>query len=171
MRGLLLGWIVLSVALPAAGQHEADPGRERARAAGTMAVVVHPTSPVASLSRTELRAIFLRQRSTWPSPGAGTVMMLNWSPGHPIRERFDRTVLAMEPRDVAAYWIDRRVRGLGTPPRSSSSAILMLAIVARNPEAIAYLPLAEVTRRVKVLRIDGRGPDHPAYLLRAVRPR
>lgn len=169
MRGLLLGWVGLLVALPAEGQHEADAGRERVRAAGAMVVVVHPRSPIAGLSRAELRAIFLRQRSTWPAPGAGAVMMLNWPPGHPVRERFDRTVLAMEPSEVAAYWIDRRVRGLGTPPRSSSSAILMLAIVARNPEAIAYLPLAEVTRRVKVLRIDGQTPDHPAYLLRAVR--
>ncbi len=152
-----------------AGGQEIDP-RERARAAGTLAVVVHPKCPLSTLSRTELRGIFLRQRASWPGQGSASVLMLNWPPGHPIRERFDRAVLGMDPREVAAYWIDRRVRGLGTPPRSSASAILILAIVARNPEAIAYLPLAEVTPRVKVLRIDGAPAGHPAYLLRA-RPR
>jgi hypothetical protein len=38
--------------------------------------------------------------------------------------------------------------------------------VREHADAIAYLPLAEVDASVKVVRIDGRRPADPSYLIR-----
>jgi ABC-type phosphate transport system substrate-binding protein len=170
-RALALA-LIASTALLAPGAPRGQPAvRDSAPLTGPIAVIVHPTNRLANLSRGELRSIFLRHRSSWAG-GADPILMLNWPPRHPIRVRFDKAVLGLSPDEAAAYWIDRRIRGQGLPPRSTASTILLVAIVARNREAIAYVPLASVTRQVKVLRVDGLPPGQPSYPLRAPeRPR
>jgi hypothetical protein len=147
---------------------------ERARAAATqpgeaLAVIVHPTSKLADVARRDLAALFLRRRASWPDGRA--VLLLNWPPLSEQRLRFDSAILGMTADEVAAYWIDRRIRGHGSPPRSVGSGPLIASIVARNREALAYVPLSSVTRHVRVLRIDGLAPGHPRYPLRKAVPK
>ncbi len=98
-------------------------------------------------------------------------MVITAPPLSAPRVLFDRLVLRMSPDAVSAYWIDMRIRGRANPPRSVSSAVLIQRIVARNKEALSYLPFPlpmSTTGKgspVKVLRIDGYLPDNPKYPL------
>ena len=49
----------------------------------------------------------------------------NYPPKHPLRQSFDLLVLELRPSEVGRYWIDRRIRGEGLPPRTlPTSAVL-----------------------------------------------
>jgi hypothetical protein len=134
---------------------------------GAIAVIVHPERKPSSISSRALADIFLRRKQHWPD--GKRVVVLAWEARTPVRLAFDRAVLGMSADDAAAYWIDRRIRGLGSPPRGLTSAALIRAIVARNRQAIAYVPAEGLDRRVKVLRVDGRDPGQPGYPIRLQR--
>jgi hypothetical protein len=90
-------------------------------------------------------------------------MFFNSPAGTRARVGFDRSVLEMSPEKSAAYWIDQRIRGKGTAPRSLRSPTLIQRIVAGQKAAIAYVPASAVRKGVKVLRIDGRAPGDEKY--------
>jgi len=126
-----------------------------------IAVIVHPNNPSGDIALSDLAAIFRKERKTWPS--GDRVIPLNWNPRTPPRVAFDAAVLKMTPDEAAAYWIDQRIRGKGDPPRSVGSAGTIQAIVARQPEAVSYLPLDQVASGVKVLLVGGVAPGQSGY--------
>jgi hypothetical protein len=71
----------------------------------------------------------------------------------------------MSAPEVARYWIDRQIRGLGTSPRAISSPALLCRIVERIPGAIAYVPARCSTEGTRVLRIGGKTPGEDGYPL------
>lgn len=129
-------------------------------------VVVHPQNRLRGLSSSELRAIFMRHRIRWPD--GKPIWLLNWDGRSRLRKSFDQLVLKMSPDKVAAFWIDRRIRGLGRPPRSIGSAQVIQSIVSRQEKAISYLRATEVGPKVKVLAIDGLRPGDSGYPLKMV---
>ncbi|MBK8480635.1 MAG: hypothetical protein IPL40_05610 [Proteobacteria bacterium] len=132
---------------------------------GAIAVIVHPDNPLTRISLTELRAILLRQKDRWPN--GNPIRILNWEANSATRVAVDQAVLKMSPERVAAYWVDRRIRGLGTPPRSINSAQLIEGIVERNTDFISYLPAHQAGARVKTLIIDGKQPGETLYPIKA----
>jgi hypothetical protein len=92
---------------------------------------------------------------------------------HPVRtherELFDRKVLGLEPGDVGRFWINRRIRDEGVPPRTVPSPQLAPRVVASYPGAIAYvssslLAKMAVSTQVRILSVDGKSPSDPGYL-------
>jgi hypothetical protein len=130
----------------------------------SIAVIVHPDNQTDDLTVETLQMFFLKQRSKWPDDRP--LIVLNFKAKHSLRIAFDRIVLKLRPDQAAAYWIDRRIRGKGHPPRSLNSSLLIQRIVARNPETIAYVPADEVGEKVKVVAVGGRLPGDQGYLLR-----
>jgi hypothetical protein len=62
----------------------------------------------------------------------------------------------MTPDEVSKYWIDRKIRGDGRPPRSLPSSPAIIAVVAADKGAVGYVPAGVSTGRVKVVaRIRG----------------
>lgn len=154
--------LVLTVALSAfAGARSAAATAE----AEAIAVIVHPDNPLTRISLNELRAILLRQKDRWPN--GSPIRILNWEANSATRVALDQAVLKMSPERVAAYWVDRRIRGLGTPPRSINSAQLIEGIVERNTDFISYLPARQAGARVKTLIIDGTKPGEALYPIKA----
>jgi hypothetical protein len=143
-RATRLAFAALVVLAPASASTQAP--------AGPIAVIAHPSCPVDSLSLAELRWLFLKVRTRWTS-------------SKDVRVAFDRKVLGMSPHQVAEYWIDRRIRGLGRPPISIKSRRHIVKIIARFGGAIGYVPLKAVTGAVKVLKINGRLPSDKGYPL------
>ena len=70
------------------------------------------------------------------------------------------------PDRAAAHWINRRIRGRGSPPVSFNSHLIVRAIVAKQPQAISYLPLSAVSSSVTVLKVDGLLPSSADYPIR-----
>jgi hypothetical protein len=102
-----------------------------------------------------------------PTRASGVRLIpFNYPPDNPLRQRFDWLVLELRPAEVGRYWIDRRIRGEGYPPRQLPSAEVLKAVVARMPGAVGYLPSEQLDGSVSALTIDGRSYTDPAYALR-----
>ncbi|MDD9947295.1 MAG: hypothetical protein OXU20_40020 [Myxococcales bacterium] len=130
------------------------PASLHANAGSDIAVIVHPSSPVKSMSRTDLRPIFQTNKTDWDH--GGKVFPINLPEGDTSRKGFDAAVLGLDPDRVARYWIDRKIRGGARPPKKVSSVALVLAVVSKKPEAIGYVPGDNVNKNVKVVaRIRG----------------
>jgi ABC-type phosphate transport system substrate-binding protein len=126
-----------------------------AQAPPTMAVIVNPEAPVKHLSGPELAAIFSGGMKYWKN--GVNITIFNAPANTAPRTEFDGVVLNMTPEQVSRYWLDRRIRGEGTPPRQVPSAELMARLVAALPGAISYVPEDKVIPSVRVVaRIRNR---------------
>jgi len=135
----------------------------RARAADRviLAVFVGRDSGVQNLSMNELRRIFTNADDGAFS-GERSVPFNHTA--HSIdRIGFDQTVLRMNPDEVSRFWIDRKIRGLPGPPRAVDSLSQLLRLVARNSGGIGYARPAQVSRDVRVIRVDGKLPSEGGY--------
>jgi hypothetical protein len=146
-----LTWLLPAAALALA---LALSGSVRAVDDVTLLVIVHPRVRLNELSADQLEAIFTMSVREWP--GGEPTVPYNYVPGSPYRERFDRAALRMAPEEVARFWIDRRIRGMGDAPRKVPTVALMLRVVANLPGAIGYVPEGPLPPDVKlVARIVG----------------
>jgi hypothetical protein len=168
-RWMKRGWIVAlalgSVALGVAARAEAEPAGKPSPQ--EIAVVVNPKNKKSGISLSELRAIMLRHRTRWPD--GKVIVFLNRQAGSKIRKAMDRIVLKMSPDQSAAYWIDRKIRGKGSPPRSFGSGLLIQRIVSNTREAVSYVMASKVKPGVKVLKVEGMLPGGEGYALKTKR--
>lgn len=104
----------------------------------TLLVIVHAQAAVQQVSSYELEALFTRGQTRWDDGGA--VYPFSFPAGSGPRESFDRAVLRLNPDQVGRFWLDRRIRGLGMPPKQVPSATMMTQIVANLPGSIGYVP-------------------------------
>lgn len=122
-----------------------------------------------SVAETDISFALLRRVFSGDSGriGGRALTPFNYAPDHPLRRRFDTLVLAMAPDEVGRYWVDRRVRGLGLPPRTVPSPQTMRGVIARLPGAIGYLDANLVDDSVRVLKVDGKSHREAGYRLTA----
>jgi hypothetical protein len=132
--------------------------------AETLAVIVSDKSRVSELSMGDLGRIF-RGMATRSSDGHRFVP-LNQAEGSPARTAFDQAVLGMTPDQARAFWVDQKIRAVGTEPRVVSSVPLAIKLVSVLAGAITYVPRGAVTSGVKAIRIDGKTPEQAGYPIR-----
>lgn len=122
---------------------------------GAIAVVVGIDSAVKDVTLDTLRELYLRRRRVWPD--GSRVIAVNLPPDTAVREAFSRQVLGRPPRDLASYWNRRYFEGI-RPPLVLRSGTAVCAYVGVEPNAIGYLPLADVDRSAcrVVLTLPGR---------------
>ena len=128
-----------------------------------LVVVIATRSPLVDIRLTALRALFLGESVR--DPAGNQLVPLNHPPGAPDRVAFDRKVLSMSPDEAGRYWVDRRIRGQGHPPRSFTPVSLLLRLLERMPTAVAYARADEVPATLRILNIDGKRPADPGYPL------
>lgn len=112
-------------------------------------VIAHPSAPKETLSPHELEALFTRTQTRWDDGTAA--VPLNAPIGSDARAIFDRAVLRLGPDQVGRFWLDRRIRGMGLPPRQVSDPLLTVKVVQNLPGAIAYVRSDLVNERVRVV--------------------
>ena len=125
-----------------------------------LVVVVGATSPMADISRGNLRRSFLGEPT---GASGGKLIPLNQPPGSAARRQFDRVVLGLEPQAVTQFWIDQRIRGLGGAPRAIAAAMLV-RVVPQIAGTIGYVRANEIVAGIKAITIDGKKPGEPGYL-------
>jgi hypothetical protein len=135
----------------------------RAEANQPLLVVVGAATGLTDISLAMLRRAFQGELAL--TPGGKRLVPLNQAVGSPARTMFDRAVLGLAPDEVGRFWISRRIRDEGSPPRTLPSADLGVRVVASYPGAITYVSAKLVNASVRVLRIDGKLPSDPGYLL------
>ena len=113
-------------------------------------VVVNKTNVVSSLSREELRKIFMGEKNSWPGGKHITVLMLE--KGQPERQLILREVYKMNESDYTKYFLQAAFTGrVQAAPRDLSSTAEMKTRLAANPNAIGYLKQEDVDNSVRVL--------------------
>jgi len=101
-------------------------------------VIVHESTSIERLSSYEIEAVFTRTQTRW-SDGS-VIYPFGLPAGSVAREYFDRAALRLDPDQVGRFWLDRRIRGLGAPPRQVPNANLMVQVIASLPGSIGYVP-------------------------------
>lgn len=128
-----------------------------------LVVVVGVKTNLTDISLAMLRRAF--QGEVALTTDGKRLVPLNHAVGSLERVQFDEAVLGLAPSDVGRFWINRRIRDEAPPPRTLPSADLGVRVVASYPGAITYVSGSAVNASVRILRIDGKLPSDPGYLL------
>jgi hypothetical protein len=83
---------------------------------------------------------------------------LNYTPEHPVRQRFLGTVIGKTDAEYIAYWATRRYVGLGTPPEEVRDRLKMLNLINSREGALGYIEasseeMVELRKKYSVLLI------------------
>lgn len=125
-----------------------------------LVVVVAEGSPVTNLSQSDLKRIFTGVAVVAEGK---KLVPFNFQPGTRERTAFDSFALGMSADEVGRFWVDRRVRGQGEPPRALPSSTHMVKVVARFPGAIGYLAADQLGPGLKAIKVGGVGHTEPTY--------
>jgi hypothetical protein len=135
-------------------------------AEGGLVLVVAKDSPIGNVTRAELNRMFSGDALKIDGQ---PVVPFALAPTRPERRAFDQLVLGMSPDEANKYWIDRRIRGQGNPPKSAPSPEVLARVVASFPAAIGYLPAGALTAGLRAVAIDGKSYTDHGYLLAQAR--
>ena len=113
-----------------------------------VAIVVH-TSNNNSLDKKLVRKIFLGKNKAFPNGLA--VKTFDLPEGTQARSEFRDKVLVKSESRLNAHWARMLFSSKAYPPKVLSSSVEVKAEVARNPNAIAYIAVADIDDSVKVL--------------------
>jgi TonB family protein len=129
-------------------------------------IVVNPSNPVSSLSKSQVTKLFL-EKSTWDDGAQASPVDL--LPASPVREGFSKDVLGLSvPAAVDRMATAAAAVGANPPPAVASDREV-LAYVRLKPGAIGYVSLAADVTGVKVIAVGGR-TEHALSVVAPVAP-
>jgi len=117
-----------------------------------LVVVVAKGSPIKAMTRAELRRCFTSEPM---AAGGKPVIPFNAPPNSAERTAFDYFLFGMAPDQIGRFWVDRKVRGQSTAPRSLPSLAYAARVAAKFPGAITYLFEDQLTSDIQPVAIDG----------------
>jgi hypothetical protein len=120
--------------------------------ASVIAVIVSAQSPFHDISKALLKRVFLGE----PTELNGVRLLpFNYASEEPLRRRFDELLLGFDVGAAGRYWVDRRIRGQGLPPRVVPNIAIARGAIGKLLHAISYIPANQLDAGVRALRIDG----------------
>jgi hypothetical protein len=129
--------------------------------ANAFAVVVAKGSPIDDLSIHDLKHLYMGDLIN--GPGGKRLVPLALPTNSADRMAFDKAVLGMSAEQAARFWVDRKIRGQSGAPKSLDSADLVQRVVSKLDGGIGYVPIGQVTKDVKIVRVDGKAPGDGGY--------
>ncbi len=131
---------------------------------GDLAIVVHPTTPVAELTFAELRQVFLGERQYWNANVP--VVLLIRAPTSAERSAVLGVIYQMREPQFKQYWIAKIFRAeMTSAPKVVYSNESANQLVSSIPGTIAFVAASDVKPGIKVLKIDGHLPGEAGYRL------
>jgi ABC-type phosphate transport system substrate-binding protein len=141
---------------------------QSAYAGDALVVVVNSANPVESVSMSELKKLFLSDRSRWETGKAVAPVMLG--PGSAERVAFLKSVCGMNDEDFSKYFLQAAFTGKSaTPPKDVTSAAALKSFVAASPGAIGFVKASDFgsgDAGIKAVKIDGTGAGEAGYKLK-----
>jgi hypothetical protein len=116
--------------------------------AQVLVVIVNPSVGVQQLSRREALDIFLGRYRTFPSGASALPIDLDISSVE--RRQFYLLLAHKDATEMNSYWARLTFSGRISPPFAVVDARTAVDMVARNPNAIAYVDRAAVDNRVRI---------------------
>ncbi|NQD38389.1 phosphate ABC transporter substrate-binding protein [Permianibacter sp. IMCC34836] len=114
-----------------------------------VSVVVHPSSPAASMSEDDISKLFLGKSKSFPN--GDTAVPINQNEGSAVRDKFNDAVVKKNASQLKAYWSQLVFTGKGTPPKDAGDDAEVKKLVAANPNMIGYIDSSAVDGSVKVV--------------------
>ncbi|WP_039915002.1 type 2 periplasmic-binding domain-containing protein [Cellvibrio mixtus] len=114
-----------------------------------IAVIVHPTLSVSSLTEDDVSRLFLGKAKSFP--GGTQAVPINQNEGSAARDKFNESVCKKNASQYKAYWSQLVFTGKGTPPKDGGDDAAVKALIAANPNMIGYIDSSAVDASVKVV--------------------
>lgn len=114
-----------------------------------VAVIVHPSSGVSSLTEDDVSRLFLGKGKTFPD--GSQAVPINQDEGSPARDKFNDSVCKKNSSQYKAYWSQLVFTGKGTPPKDAGKDADVKALISANPNMIGYIDASAVDASVKVV--------------------
>lgn len=114
-----------------------------------VAVIVHPSVSVDSISETDIARLFLGKGKSFPN--GSTAVAVNQNEGSASRATFNEAVCKKNASQYKAYWSQLVFTGKGTPPKEVGDDAAVKALIAANPTMIGYIDASLVDASVKVV--------------------
>jgi ABC-type phosphate transport system substrate-binding protein len=130
---LRIGWFIIAMILSVS----AEP----------FVLITHPQNPIDTLTRSQVRMIYLKKRRFWNDT---KLVALNLPPNNTLRNTFENKILKMNATQLDNYWVRAHYKGQ-CPPYRVESLKSMLLFVKKVKGAIGYIPKSEVGSGVKVI--------------------
>jgi ABC-type phosphate transport system substrate-binding protein len=133
-------------------------------------VIVNAANPVDNLTVSELKKLFLSDRSRWDTGKAVAPVMIG--AGSPERTSFLKIVCGMNDADFGKYFLQAAFTGKSaTPPKDVSSPGSVKSFVASSPGAIGFVKAGDFhgdgsDGGVKSVKVDGAAAADAGYKLR-----
>jgi len=124
-----------------------------------LAVITDPANPVSDLTTAELVKIFNAHTQTWPD--GKPIKIVVHDPASAEMHLIVRKLMALTPEQAEAF-LQSHARMMVNA--DSDDGVLKLVSGTRG--AIGIVDLFSITKDVKVLKIDGKLPVEPGYVLR-----
>lgn len=128
-----------------------------------LAIIVHSSNPIESISADELKRLF-EGRLTTVAGVSGVALYQHTA----SREQFYQQILNTTVRRAVRAWMALVFSGeVSTPPVDIEQPSDLIDAVARSRFALGFVPLAAVdTSLVRVIRVDGRSTRDAGYILK-----
>jgi len=134
-------------------------------AAGDVAIVVRPDTPVDSLTLGDLRRVFLGDRQFWSSNLRVTLLVR--APGARERDVVLSTIYQMSEAQYRQYWIAKVFRAeASSAPKVVYSNEMAVELTSSMPGALAFVDASMVPKNLKVVKINGVLPGDSKYPLK-----
>lgn len=128
-------------------------GVQRCDAADEYVVIVNAANPAASISPSELRRMFLGDKTSWE--GGAKVAAATPAAGTPEYGLAIKKATGMSQADFKRYMLQMTFVGKAvTLPRAFETSAALAHFVGTTPGAVACVPTAAVVAGVKVLKTD-----------------
>lgn len=116
-------------------------------------IVVNPTNPVSSLTRTQVSKLFL-EKGSWDD--GGSVSPVDLLASSPVRQGFSQEVLGVSIAVAVERMRDTAKATGANPPPALATDREVLAYVRLKPGAIGYVSLDADVSGVKVIAVGGK---------------
>lgn len=117
--------------------------------AGDVVVIVSSSSPLSSITASQLSDIYLSKTGT--TPDGRPVIPIDQADGTAIRQEFYLKATGKSRQLLKAYWSTLIFTGRAEPPREVADGAKMKKLVASNPGFIGYIDRSELDGSVKAI--------------------
>lgn len=126
-----------------------------------IAIVVNNDNPVADISMSELKQIYLGKKTTFPD--GKNIVLAEYTD---LKETFYAILLDWSVTKMKKHWMGLIFSGTSSSvPKEFKQSSGLKDFILRNEGAIAFMDLAEVDKNVKLLTINGKKPGSKDYPL------
>ena len=130
-------------------------------------VITHHSAPIDSLSKSQVRGIFLKKLLVFPGTSIPTTTV-DQHKNTIERKIFYEHITNKSPRMMNAYWARYVFTGKSQPPKELQDSQSILDYVSDNINSIGYIDESLITDDVKIVyRIATQAPSIPVPLIPA----